>query len=84
MAYIIRSNSPKQVLGGLAYAANDVVDQFTKSRMGVSDGQMTTATPRMDFSNKPRSFQDNGGATGDLVFSSNCIFQSYRSSCTMP
>jgi hypothetical protein len=56
--------------GGLAYALKDTAESLEKSRMGTMDGQVTTATPTPVLNKKP-SFQDNGSATGDLVFALN-------------
>lgn len=46
-------------------AGAGVFNELNKSRMGQSDGRVTRATPQMT------SFQNNGGATGDLVFAMN-------------
>lgn len=49
----------------VATAGASIFNAINKSHMGESDGQITRATPR------PMSFQNNAGATGDLVFAMN-------------
>ena len=57
------------------------VKQYVDSRQGQNDGQLYSSTPRMStpymlseqmaYSQHGRSFADNAGATGDLVFALN-------------
>lgn len=49
----------------IATAGATVFNAMNQAKMGQSDGQITRATPR------PMSFQNNAGATGDLVFAMN-------------
>lgn len=49
----------------IAAAGASVFNAVNKVKMGQSDGQITRATPR------PMSFENNAGATGDLVFAMN-------------
>lgn len=51
--------------GGIAQGAGKAINTFDSSRMGTMDGYVTNATPRVP------SYQDNAGATGDLVFALN-------------
>lgn len=53
------------VVGGLAQGASKVAESFKSSRMGTIDGYMTTVTPKV------QSYQDNAGASGELVFALN-------------
>lgn len=60
------------ILGGALYeGAGRAVDKFVKNRMGTHDGMMRTATPTIpqSSSGSSPSYANNGGATGDLVFS---------------
>lgn len=54
---------------GLGKAAN----KFVQNRMGQHDGMMRTSTPiipqNINSNNRMPSYANNGGATGDLVFS---------------
>lgn len=45
------------------------VRKFEQIRMGKSDGQIRTATPVIPQVERQASYANNGGATGDLVFS---------------
>lgn len=45
------------------------VKKFEQIRMGKHDGQMRTATPVIPQVDRTPSYANNGGATGDLVFS---------------
>ena len=59
------------VLGsGLYEGASRAIAKFESIRMGTNDGMMRTHTPTIPQrqSNSP-SYANNGGATGDLVFS---------------
>lgn len=57
--------------GAMAYKGiAEGVKTFEKSRMGVNDGMLRTATPIIPLQqNKTPSYANNAGATGDLVFS---------------
>lgn len=60
------------LLGGALYeGAGRAVNKFVKNRMGTHDGMMRKATPVIPqvSSNSTPSYANNGGATGDLVFS---------------
>ena len=50
---------------GIGRAAN----KFVQGRMGTNDGMMRTATPIIPQVQNTPSYANNGGATGDLVFS---------------
>lgn len=62
------------LVGGL----KDAAEYFKKSRSGVNDGLLRTATPVVPIqrsqSGQP-SYANNGGATGDLVFALNNLRQ---------
>lgn len=45
------------------------VDKYEKGRMGTNDGLLRTATPTLPKVERTPSYANNGGATGDLVFS---------------
>lgn len=62
----------KGLLGGavLLGGVKDAYSYYEKSRMGVNDGMLRTATPTVPIQ-KQQSFDNNGGATGDLVFALN-------------
>ena len=55
---------------GLYEGASKAIGKFENIRMGTNDGMMRTHTPTIPQrqSNSP-SYANNGGATGDLVFS---------------
>ena len=45
------------------------INKYEQIRMGKHDGQMRTATPIIPQVERQPSYANNGGATGDLVFS---------------
>lgn len=54
------------VVGSALFAgAKEAFNDFNSNRMGQRDGQITRATPRTP------SYENNAGATGDLVFAMN-------------
>ena len=59
------------VLGsGLYEGASRAIAKFESIRMGTNDGMMRTHTPIIpQGQNNSPSYANNGGATGDLVFS---------------
>lgn len=64
----------KVAFGGVAafQGIQNGVRAFQRSRMGVNDGMMRTATPtvpQFDTGSSGASYANNAGATGDLVFS---------------
>lgn len=63
----------KGLLGGavLLGGVKDAYNYYEKSRMGVNDGMMRTATPTVPVQKQQPSYNNNGGATGDLVFALN-------------
>jgi hypothetical protein len=66
------------VIGGIALAGISVLSglsgahqQYQKSHMGMSDGQVTRATPKMQSQQMSAFSDNNAGASGDLVFALN-------------
>lgn len=58
------------LVGGSAIeGTRKAVRKFEQIRMGKHDGQMRTATPVIPQPERTPSYSNNGGATGDLVFS---------------
>lgn len=58
------------VLGGALYEGiGKAANKFVKGRMGTNDGMMRTPTPILPQVQNTPSYANNGGATGDLVFS---------------
>lgn len=54
---------------GLVEGAGRAVNKFYQSRMGQHDGQMRKSAPMIPQVERRPSYENNGGATGDLVFS---------------
>lgn len=58
------------MVGSALYeGTSKAVAKFEGIRMGTSDGMMRKPTPIIPQSNSQPSYANNGGATGDLVFS---------------
>lgn len=58
------------VLGGALYeGVGRAANKFIQGRMGTNDGMMRTQTPILPQVQSTPSYANNGGATGDLVFS---------------
>lgn len=56
-------------IGLVASGAGKAYKTFEKSRMGVNDGMLRSATPIVPQAQQQSNYLDNAGATGDLVFS---------------
>lgn len=56
-------------VGLVASGAGKAYKTFEKSRMGVNDGMLRSATPVVPQVQQQSNYLDNAGATGDLVFS---------------
>lgn len=56
-------------VGLVASGAGKAYKTFEKSRMGVNDGMLRSATPIVPQVQQQSNYLDNAGATGDLVFS---------------
>lgn len=68
--------APALLIGAAAVKGlGDSVKAFEQSRMGENDGMFRSATPMIPMQqatrNRPYSFENNAGATGDLVFALN-------------
>lgn len=58
------------LVGGALYEGmGKAHNKFITGRMGTNDGMMRTSTPIIPQSQNSPSYANNGGATGDLVFS---------------
>lgn len=58
------------LLGSAVYEGiGKATNKFVSGRMGTNDGMMRTSTPIIPQPQNSPSYANNGGATGDLVFS---------------
>jgi hypothetical protein len=55
--------------GSVLEGTKRAINKYEQIRMGKHDGQMRKATPVIPQVDRSPSYANNGGATGDLVFS---------------